>query len=255
MTKLLAVDRQKKIVEMLQQNQSFKMAELAEILSVSKETIRRDLLYLDSIGAVNKSHGGVTAPYELHTKAMTARIDESLKKKELICSKAMSFIPEHGVIFLDTGSTLTCLARLLCAKSALTIITNSLSAANALVGSANSVILTGGQLNSTNLSMEGYQVTSFLKTIKFEIAFFGTNGFEGHSGPTTCDFLDVQAKKTALENAKKIIVITDSSKAFVTSLTQYASWHNVDHLITDSGLPMNIRENLSELTDVIIAED
>lgn len=254
MTKLLAVERKNKIVEMLKQNQSFKMAELAELLGVSKETIRRDLIYLDSIGAVNKSHGGVTAPYELHTKTMTSRIDEGLKTKELICRRAMSFVPEQGVIYLDTGSTLTCLASLLCEKSGLTIITNSLSAANALVGSTNSVILTGGQLNSTNLSMEGYQVTSFLRTIKFEIAFFGTNGFEGHSGPTTCDFLDVQAKKIALENAKQTIVVTDSSKAFVTSLTQYAAWRNVNHLITDAGLPANIRENLSELTDVIIAE-
>lgn len=255
MAKLLAAERQNKILELLEQNKSYKMVELAEILEVSKETIRRDLNYLDSIGAVNKSHGGVTAPYELRTKAMAVRIDEGLRVKESICRKALSFIPAQGVIYLDTGSTVTCLAHLLCERSGLTIITNSLSAANALVSSTNSVTLTGGHLNSTNLSMEGYQVSSFLQTIKFEIAFFGTNGFEGHTGPTTCDFLDVQAKKIALENAKKCIVLTESSKATITSLTQYTSWRDVDHLITDKDLPPDVRASLEETTDVVIAED
>ena len=255
MAKLLAADRQNKILELLEQNRSYKMVELATILGVSKETIRRDLNYLDSIGAVNKSHGGVTAPYELRTRAMAVRIDEGLGIKETICRKALTFIPAQGVIYLDTGSTVTCLAHLLRDRSGLTIITNSLSAANALVGSSNSVILTGGQLNSTNLSMEGYQVASFLQTIKFEIAFFGTNGFDGHTGPTTCDFLDVQAKKTALANAKNCIVLADSSKASITSLTQYASWRDVDHLITDKDLPADIKASLGETTDVVIAED
>ncbi len=254
MAKLLAAERQNKIVELLEENGSFKMAELAEMLEVSKETIRRDLNYLHSIGAVTKSHGGAIAPYELRTKAMASRIDEDLGPKEVICRKAMGMIPEQGVIYLDTGSTVTCLARMLREKSGLTIITNSLSAANALVGSSNTVMLTGGQINSTNMSLEGYQATNFLSTIKFELAIFGTNGFEGHNGPTTCDFLDIQTKKTALSNAKTSIVIADSSKATTISLTQYALWRDIDYLITDAELPDAVQAALGELTDVIIAQ-
>lgn len=252
--KLLAAERQNKIVELLKENGSLKMVELAELLEVSKETIRRDLNYLHGIGAVEKSYGGATVPYELRTKAMTTRIDADLALKEVICHRAMELIPEQGVVYLDTGSTVTCLARLLAAeKSGLTIITNSLSAANALVGSQNITILTGGQINSANMSLEGYQAAGFLSTVKFEAAVFGTNGFEGHSGPTTCDFLDVQTKKIALENAKTSIVVTLSSKASVTSLTQYASWRDIDHLVTDEALPESVRLGLGELTDVIIA--
>ncbi|MGI6110044.1 MAG: DeoR/GlpR family DNA-binding transcription regulator [Eubacteriaceae bacterium] len=255
MAKLLAAERQNKIVELLEKNGGYKMVELAEILDVSKETIRRDLNYLNSIGAVEKSHGGAIAPYELRTRAMASRVDEDLGVKEAICRKALDLIPDQGVIFLDTGSTVTCLARLLSKKSGLTIITNSLSAANELVGSANTVILTGGQINSTNMSLEGFQATNFLGSVKFELAVFGTNGFEGHNGPTTCDFMDVQTKKTALDNAKATMVITESGKASVTSLTQYASWRDIDHLVTDTGLPEKVHESLSELTDVILAED
>lgn len=253
MAKLIAEERQKRIVALLEENGSLKMAQLAEMLGVSKETIRRDLNYLDEIGAVKKSHGGAMVPYELKTREMNTRIDEDLPVKEAICRRALDLIPDQGVIFLDTGSTVTCLAHLLHDRSGLTIITNSLSAANALTGSDNTVILTGGQINSTNMSLEGYQVTSFLETVKFELAVFGTNGYEGHQGPTTCDFLDVQAKKIVLKNSKQSVVLADAHKAEVTSLTQYANWQEIDHLITDASLPDDVRENLDRVTDVLIA--
>lgn len=253
MAKLLAEERQNKIVELLNQNGSFKMAELAEMLDVSKETIRRDLIYLNEQGRVKKSYGGAVA-YELKTLTMESRIDANLQVKDMICQKAMTFIPEQGVIYLDTGSTVTCLAHMLQNKSGLTIITNSLSAANALIGSNNTVLVTGGQINSTNMSLEGYQATSFLSTVKFELAVFGSNGFEGHKGPTTCNFLDVQSKQIALNNARTSIVLADGKKGITTSLTQYTSWHNIDYLITDSSIPEEMVTSLENATSVILAD-
>lgn len=136
-----------------------------------------------------------------------------LPVKNMIAQKAASFIPDQSVLYLDTGSTVTCLARLLKeTRSGLTIITNSLSVTNALVGSDHSVMVAGGQLNSNNLSLEGYQSSAFLSTVKFEYAFFGSNGFERHKGPTSCEFLDVQSKQAALNNARTNIVLAEGSK-------------------------------------------
>lgn len=254
MSKLLAEERQNRIVELLNENGSFKMADLAELLNVSKETIRRDLIILNEQGQVKKSYGGAVS-FDLKTKNMMNRIDDNPLIKREICKKALEYVPEQGVIFLDTGSTVSCFASLLREKSGLTIISNSLSAVNELVGSDNTVILTGGQLNSTNMSMDGYQASSFLSTVKFELAVFGTNGFEEHKGPTTCDFLDLQAKKVAIENSRSSIVLTEGSKGTTTSLTQYTSWHNIDYLITDKSLPIEIMNQLSEATTIILADE
>lgn len=254
MAKLLAEERQNKIVSLLNENGSFKMFDLAELLNVSKETIRRDLISLHEQGRVKKSYGGAVA-FELKTKNMTSRIDNNLTVKNMISKKALKFIPDQGVIYLDTGSTITCLAELLHEKEGLTIITNSLSAINALVGSNNTVIVTGGQMNSTNMSMEGYQASNFLSNVKFELAIFGSNGFEGHRGPTTCDFLDVQAKQIALNNAKTSIVLAEGYKASTTSLTQYTSWHNIDYFITDKTLPKEIILSLNDATTVVITDN
>jgi len=254
MAKLIAVERQNRIVEVLNQNGSCKLAELAELLGVSKETIRRDLIHLNEIGAVKKSHGGVSLPFELKTKSMATRIASDYSLKTKICKKALEYIHDGSVIYLDTGSTIACLAELLRSKHGLTIITNSLSAANALVNSNHIVHLTGGQLNSLNMSLEGYQTNSFLSTVKVELAFFGTNGFEEHTGPTTCDFLDVESKQTVLQNSKMNIVVTESSKSKTTSLTRYTSWHNIDYIITDDDIDASTIENLNELTSVVTVQ-
>ena len=88
MKKLLAEERRNRIVGLLDENGSVKMSELAEILDVSKETIRRDLIYLNEQGRVKKSYGGAVS-YELRTKTMPSRLGSDLPVKNAICKKAM----------------------------------------------------------------------------------------------------------------------------------------------------------------------
>jgi DeoR family fructose operon transcriptional repressor len=252
MAKLMAPDRQSKIVELLNNNGSLNMSELAEQLEVSKETIRRDLLYLHEIGSVKKFHGGAAANYDLKPQDTMVKSVSNALEKNRICQKALDYLPEQGVIFLDTGSTVMCFAGLLSKKSGLTIITNSLGAANALVNSNNTVHLTGGQLNSLNMSMDGYQAVNFLSTVKVELAVLGCNGFEQHNGPTTEGFLDVQIKQTILKNARTSIVLADSSKSRSIAFTQYATWSEINYLITDSGIAPDVVAELEKVTTVVI---
>jgi DeoR family fructose operon transcriptional repressor len=251
MAKKIAAQRQKEIVELLEKNGGYKMTELAEIFQVSKETIRRDLIHLNEIGAIQKKYGGAVSAYEFQSQPVSAKSEKNHALKEKICKKALEFIQDNSVIYLDTGSTCACLASMLSKREGLTIITNSLSVAQALIGSKCIVHVAGGQMNSLNLSFEGYQTTNFLGTVKVETAFFGTTGFDQHNGPTTIDFLDAQAKQTILHNSKTSIVLTDSSKATSTALSQYATWQEIDYLISDDGLPKETISKLGEYTQII----
>lgn len=254
MAKMIAAQRQQKIIELLDESGGYKIADLAKTFNVSKETIRRDLIHLNEIGALQKSYGGAVPNYEFHSIAVSDKLNANQNAKMTICQKALEYIPDNAIIYLDTGSTLTCLAKLLSERTGITIITNSFSAANALINAKCAVYLTGGQLNSRNQSMEGYQTTNFLNTIKVEIAFLGTTGFDQHQGPTTIDFLDAQAKQTIIRNAKKNIVLADSSKATLTAMNQYASWHEIDYFITDSNIPPKVAEYLREMTTVVLTD-
>lgn len=152
MGKLIAAERQKEIIRLLNSNGSVKISQLAKQFQVSRETIRRDLLHLNEIGAVKKSHGGATSVYELKPLPWESRVREKVPLKEKLCERAMEFIEDGNVIFLDSGSTIFCLAGMLSKKSGYTIVTTSLEAAYALVHSNNKVILTGGMLNPNSMA-------------------------------------------------------------------------------------------------------
>lgn len=254
MGKLIAAERQKEILKLLHDNGSVKIGQLAEQFDVSRETIRRDLSYLNEIGAAQRSHGGATSMYEFGNIPIETRINKDADLKTKLCEKALEFIPPTGVIYLDAGSTIVHMAKLLAQRSGCTIVTCSLSAANVLINSDNTTIITGGQLNSANMSAEGFQTTNFINNLKVAVSFLGTNGFEQHRGPAVSDFADAQTKQAILPNAKLNIVISDSSKASTSALVQYASWRDVDYFITDSDLPKPLYDMISEMTNVILVD-
>ena len=254
MGKIIAAERQKEILKLLHDNGSVKIGQLAEYFQVSRETIRRDLAYLTEIGAAQRSHGGATSIYEFGNIPVETRINKNAETKIKLCEKALEFIPSTGVIYLDSGSTIVHLAQLLAKRSGCTIVTSSLSAANVLLNSDNTTIITGGQLNPSNMSIEGFQTTSFISNLKVAVAFLGTNGFEQHKGPAVSEFTDAQTKQAILPNAKLNIVISDSSKALTSALVQYTSWRDIDYFITDSELPKPLYDMISEMTNVILVD-
>lgn len=255
MRKVIAAERQNEILNLLTQHGSVKINQLSSLFKVSNETIRKDLLYLDKKGLLKKSHGGAVALPDLssikHTISMETRIEEKTNIKTKLCQKAMDFIPDQGVIFLDSGSTIHCLAQLLYQESGYTIVTCSLNAVYSLTGSANTVLSTGGQVNPTNMSLEGFRTTNFIDSIKVDVAFLGTNGFDQHLGPASTDLGDSQIKQAIMKNSRINIVISDSSKATYTSLSQYASWNDIDYFITDNNLPKSYKDQIGSMTSLI----
>ena len=252
MGKLLAKERQNEIIEYINSTGSAKIGELAEKFDVTKETIRRDLTHLQEIGAIERSHGGAPLVSSFQPIPIETRIGENDTVKYALCEKGIELIPEQGVIYLDAGSTMQCMSKLLSQKSGYTIVTNSINTTHFLNNGNNVAILTGGQLNPTNMSTEGFQTTNFINSIKFDIAFLGTSGFEQHNGPAVSEFTDAQIKQAIIPQAKTIVVISDSSKARLCSLVQYASWKDIDYFITDKDLPSDVYQTLSELTEVIL---
>ena len=55
-------DRQARIVAELRATPSLRVNELAELLGVSTETVRRDLAELDERGLINRTYGGAMRP-------------------------------------------------------------------------------------------------------------------------------------------------------------------------------------------------
>lgn len=251
MAKLSAADRQAQIVELINNNGTIKITELADHFQVSRETIRRDMIALSNAGSAKKWFNGTFASHDFNIQPVNTRLSINQDSKMQICEEVFQYIPDGAVIFIDAGSTTLCFAQLLSQKSGYTVITNSIAAANALANGNNHVIITGGKLNISVMDVTGMQTVNFLEHIKVDVSILGSEGFQRHNGPSSNDFDDIQIKKLAVQNAMTSIVVADSSKASVSALMQYAEWKDIDYFITDAALPERVELQLKEFTNVI----
>ena len=91
----------------------------------------------------------------------------------------------------------------------------------------------------------------FLGNIKVDIAFLGSSGFQGHNGPTSIDFTDAEVKQVVMANSNLSIVLAHSEKTKSTALLSYASWKDIDYLITDDQIEPEEEESLSKQVQII----
>jgi Transcriptional regulators of sugar metabolism len=173
---------------------------------------------------------------------------ENIDKKFKIAKKAVEIIPRKSVVILDSGTTVLQIAKLLKSRSDLVIVTSSLIAAQVLENSNNQIIVTGGELRKKSMSFVGFLAAKAIESIHADIAFVGCDGFHA-CGPCSRSYSELEVKQRILENSKEVVLVTDSSKFKVDGLYRFATFNQIDHLITDSSvkeqqlklLPSNIQ--------------
>jgi len=124
---MLTQERYKYIMEQLHTNQSVKVNELAKVLNVSVDTVRRDLKHLESKRLLIRSHGGaVLDDMNYENKSIPDRMKMMTSSKVNLGKAIIDEIKDGDVLFLDGSTTTILLVPLLKPIKNLTIITNSL---------------------------------------------------------------------------------------------------------------------------------
>ena len=176
---------------------------------------------------------------------LESHFDDKLFKnidiKSRLAQKAVEMIPEKGVVILDSGTTILQIAKLLNLKSDLVIITSSLIAAQALENTKNQLLVTGGELRKKSMSFVGYWAANAIESIQADIAFIGCDGFHAN-GPCTRSYRELEVKKRILENSKEVVLVTDSSKFSIDGLYKFATFNQINYLITDTNIKKSQRE-------------
>ena len=243
--------RRNELLRIIIEQGSVRVGEAAKKLNVTPETIRKDIIYLDKHGLAKKSHGGAAAIGEMIEKSFASRKEKNIEEKNEIAFNAIQFVPDKGVIFLDSGSTVLALARLISMKSGLTVITNSIEAANVLAGSDNNVHLTGGELRGVKMSLSGIWTKNALKSVNVDVAFLGTSGFKSFDGPCVESFVEAEVKTAMMERSEKIVILADSTKFETDALVRYAEWIDIDILVTDRKITNEKLQKLVNRVDVV----
>jgi DeoR/GlpR family transcriptional regulator of sugar metabolism len=235
---MLPTHRRDKILELLQEDGSAKVLDLARLFKVTEVTIRQDLEKLEKDGLILREHGGAylkNIKDQVQTFSLTHK--ENLDKKELIAGKCLEFIESGDTIILDSGSTNTEVAKKLKGMKNLTVITNALNIALMLGAEPGiEVIVTGGEFKPPTLSLTGQKAADFFKGLNVQKLFLATAGISLKSGLTYPSISDLVVKKAMIEAAETRYLVADSTKIGKTALASLGALSLIDYIITDPGI-------------------
>ena len=245
---LLPNQRREKIIDLLKEDGSAKVANLAKLFKVTEVTIRQDLEKLESEGLIIKEHGGAFLKNAQDTVRNVALLNQdNLDKKSVIAKKCLEFIEIGDTIILDSGSTTTEIAKLLIGFKRLTVITNALNIA-LLLGSEPGieVIMTGGEFKPPTLSLTGQKAADFFKGINVQKLFLATAGISLKSGLTYPSISDLVLKKAMIDAAETTYLVADSSKFGKSAFASLGALSLIDFIITDDGVSDDEKKHLAK---------
>ncbi len=231
----LAPKRWERRQRILSQDQVVRVEELAHQLKVSPATIRRDLDELESLGEIRRVHGGaISTGSRLEEPLFDDKTSVAAREKRRIAEAALKYVQPNDTVFLDGGSTVLELARLLKDRSNVTVVTNSLRAAVELSGRGPRLIMIGGELRRLGQTMVGPLTRFTIHELHVDKAFMGTMGLSLEGGLTTTDPSEAYTKELVMERAREVVLVADSSKVRKISFVRSGRLEKVRILVTDS---------------------
>jgi DeoR/GlpR family transcriptional regulator of sugar metabolism len=231
---MLREERLQIILKMLETDQRVSSVQLAEILNVSDDTIRRDLNELDENGLLKKVHGGAVpkspSPYKL-----TERIHISHEEKLVLGQKAQSFFKDGQVIILDNGSTNMEVAKLMSPDLKATVFTTSIPIAQILCEHPNiELFLLGGKVFKDAQNTYGTEVVELLGKIRADIFLMGVCGMHHQIGVTMPDWGESVVKRKMAEVSQKVIALVTADKLNTAENYVVCPYSQIDVMLTDN---------------------
>lgn len=246
-------DRENKILKLLTQENKIEVSLLAQKLSVSQVTIRKDLDALEARGIIKREHGFALLS---STDDINGRIAYHYEEKQKIAKKAAELVKNGDTILIESGSCCALLAHALTtSKKDLTIITNSTFIAEYIRGKSNfQVILLGGIYQQDSQVMTGPMVRQCAENFFVNLLFIGTDGYHPKIGFTNRDQLRAQAVRDMAQQAEEIIVLTESDKFSKHGTVPLNLKNHIKRVITDGNISNTVRAELeAENIQVIIS--
>ncbi|WBU38626.1 DeoR/GlpR family DNA-binding transcription regulator [Homoserinibacter sp. YIM 151385] len=243
---MYAPERHQQILDTARSRGRVEVAGLARELSVTPETVRRDLTALERRGVLRRVHGGAIPVERLGIEpAVADREAHATGEKDRIARAALEELPDGGSLILDAGTTTVRVAELLPTDRELTVVTHSIPVASALVGRANiNLHLLGGIVRGRTLAAVGEWTRSQISEVFADVAFMGTNGLSVERGLTTPDMAEAIVKRALIDAARRIVVLADHSKFGREDFARVAPLAGIDTVITDSGVDADFAEEL-----------
>jgi DeoR/GlpR family transcriptional regulator of sugar metabolism len=232
---MLAVERRRLIADNLRVRGVVSVGEMAEALGTTEITVRRDLRAMAKDGLLLRAHGGAVLPSAIgHEPSYSEKAHQAGTEKASIARLALDMIMPGDSILVGPGTTTLALARLLGDINELTVVTNSLLVAQALMSSPKvEVILTGGTLRRSIHALVGPAAEDSVRALRASKTFISGNGFTAERGLSTPSPLVAATDRAFAGAAQQVVVLADHTKIGQDTMCQTVAVARVHTLITD----------------------
>jgi DeoR/GlpR family transcriptional regulator of sugar metabolism len=238
--------RQDRIISALRLHPAMRVGELADLLDVSTETIRRDLAELDELGLINRTYGGAIRPVA-YEPALAERQGLMVAERERIAESAAEHVDNNEILMIGGGATTLHFARRIAGvQHAITVITHAISIAVALaVNPLIKILMLPGQYDGREGLIHGAETVEALRRFRADKAFLGASGLtvEGASDAAMGPGLVYQ---TMVSRSLQTVVLADHTKFGRPSLIVYSPWAPTVTLISDQAPKGDLAAALTE---------
>jgi DeoR/GlpR family transcriptional regulator of sugar metabolism len=230
---MLKEERIKIIMREINLHNKVLSTDLAVILNVSHDTVRRDLNELVENGEILKVHGGAISKSFVPPFFSNDNVYAQDQKKE-IAAKTVKLLKNDMVVITEGGTTMIEFAKMIPENLHMTFFTISPQVAITLSDHSNlDVITIGGKLHKNANLHTGASVINELADLKVDMCLLGANAFSVHDGLTDVDWEVVQVKKALIRCAKKVAVMSISEKLNTTQRIKICGFDQITYLITE----------------------
>ena len=226
--------RQQDITALLRESGRLSVDDLAVRFTVTPQTIRRDLNELAEARVITRVHGGAIIALGVENLAYEARKQVAQNAKRLIGEAAAALISDNTSLFLNLGTTTEEVARAVAGRTGLMVVTNNMNVALELYRNETiQVIVAGGTLRASDGGIVGRLAAEAFGHFKADVAIIGTSAIDSDGALLDYDLREVQVSRAIIENARRVVLVTDSSKFTRRAPVRIARLEEIDILITD----------------------
>ncbi len=245
---MFAAERHREILAALRDEGRIAVQDVAQRMSVTPETVRRDLSELEHRGLLRRTHGGAVRVERLsYSTPVTARKGLYDAEKSAIAAEALKLIEDDSTIGIDAGTTTIRLAQLIPSDRRLTVVTYSVIVAGILAGNSRmKVYMVGGEVLENSRAAIGPWALDAVSRVTLDAVFLSVDGVNRRHGLTTHNAAEAAVKEALIGASRRSIVLADHSKLKREEFARIAGLDAVDRIITDEGAEAEYVAELAE---------
>ncbi len=247
LTELTGNPRHDRLISLIAERGYMNIDDLAQILDVSTQTVRRDIRKLSEMGFISRHHGGAGRASSVINTAFEQREISYTQEKIAIAQAIADYIEDGSTLFITIGTTVEQVARALEGRKDLRIITNSLRVAHLLYKHTEfEVMVPGGTIRRHNGGIIGPSTVAFVEGFRADYLITSMGALESDGSILEFNVNEAAVVKAMIAHSRSLLLAADHTKYHASAAVEIGNVSQARALFTDEMPPTQLASRLKQ---------